>query len=44
MATIKLFLQITGAFVLVIALLALQATLDEHNEDPLVTCHVRSCT
>lgn len=44
MATIKLFLQITGAFVLVIALLALQATLDEHNEDPLVTCHVHRCT
>ncbi|MEX3961060.1 hypothetical protein AB4Y42_02400 [Paraburkholderia sp. EG286B] len=44
METLKLILRISVAGVAVIALLSLQAMLDNHSPDPLVVCHVRKCT
>ncbi|MEM5325209.1 hypothetical protein VSR34_01175 [Paraburkholderia sp. JHI2823] len=44
MSFIKYAAASTLAMALVFALLALQATLDERGADPLVVCHVRSCT
>lgn len=44
METIKFFLRISVAFIAALALLILQAKLDDHSPDPLVVCHVRNCT